>query len=74
MMASGVRAGQLTARKVKNMVADLDEKLSDSGTGGNDVEDGGNSRGNSGDESGSDADEHQVKIYVYRKQDRMKDS
>ena len=60
MMASGVRAGQLTARKVKNMVADLDEKLSDNGTGGNDVEDGGNSRGNSGDESGSDADEHQV--------------
>ena len=59
MMASGVRAGQLTARKVKNMVAELDEKLSDNGAG-QDVEDNGqDSRGNS-DESGSETDERQV--------------
>ena len=39
MMVSGAgQTGQLTARKVKNMVADLDEKLSD--CGGKDVEDG----------------------------------
>ena len=65
MMASGVRAGQLTARKVKNMVAELDEKLSDNGAGGGgpgdrDVEDTGrdeddeDSRGNS-DDSGKHA-------------------
>ena len=55
MMASGVRAGQLTARKVKNMVAELDEKLSDSG--GRDVEDGGQDSHANSDESGSDADD-----------------
>ena len=39
MMVSGAgQTGQLTARKVKNMVADLDEKLSD--CGGKDVEGG----------------------------------
>jgi len=39
MMVSGAgQTGQLTARKVKNMVADLDEKLSD--CGGRDVEGG----------------------------------
>ena len=63
MMASGVRAGQLTARKVKNMVAELDEKLSDNGAG-QDVEDNGqDSRGNS-DESGSETDERQVQVHL----------
>ncbi len=63
MMASGVRAGQLTARKVKNMVAELDEKLSDNGAG-QDVEDNGqDSRGNS-DESGSETDERQVLVHL----------
>ena len=58
MMVSGV-PGQLTARKVKNLVADLDEKLSD--CGGRDVEEGRDSPGNS-DESGSETEERQVSV------------
>ena len=57
-MVSGV-PGQLTARKVKNLVADLDEKLSD--CGGRDVEEGQDSPGNS-DESGSETEERQVSV------------
>jgi len=56
MVVSGAQgSGQLQARKVKNLVADLDEKLSD--CGGNDVEGGGSPRdspGGSDSDSGSD--------------------
>jgi hypothetical protein len=50
--------GELTARKVKHLVADLDEKLSDRG-GSRDVEEGGSPRDSSSgeDESVSDADD-----------------
>ena len=59
MMVSGAgQTGQLTARKVKNMVADLDEKLSD--CGGKDVEGGtpqDSPDGSDNDLSGSDAED-----------------
>ena len=59
MMVSGAgQTGQLTARKVKNMVADLDEKLSD--CGGKDVEGGSPSDtpdGSDNDLSGSEAED-----------------
>ena len=60
MMVSGAagQTGQLTARKVKNMVADLDEKLSD--CGGKDVEGGtpqDSPDGSDNDLSGSEAED-----------------
>ena len=59
MMVSGAgQTGQLTARKVKNMVADLDEKLSD--CGGKDVEGGSpgdTPDGSDNDLSGSEAED-----------------
>ena len=60
MMVSGAgQTGQLTARKVKNMVADLDEKLSD--CGGKDVE-GGTPQDSpdASDMSGSEAEDKDV--------------
>ena len=67
MMVSGAgQTGQLTARKVKNMVADLDEKLSD--CGGRDVEGGSpqDSPNGSANESGSDGEVNDTKELVAR--------
>ena len=57
-VTGGGGTGELTARKVKHLVADLDEKLSDQRR---DVEEGGNSSSNSSaEESASDAEEQGI--------------
>ncbi len=71
MVSGGVGAGsggtgELTARKVKHLVADLDEKLSDRGGAGGsdrrDVEEGGSGSGSSqeDEESASDTEVDQL--------------